>query len=44
MSIAAPAITPPAEGISGRLSDVFWRNPKLLLFLLLLPPVLWLGI
>ncbi len=44
MSIAAPAITPPAEGLSGRLSDIFWRNPKLLLFLLLLPPALWLGI
>ncbi|WP_315920624.1 ABC transporter permease [Mesorhizobium sp. SP-1A] len=28
----------------GALSDVFWRKPKLLLLLMLLPPVLWLGI
>ncbi|TIP79506.1 MAG: ABC transporter permease [Mesorhizobium sp.] len=28
----------------GALSDLFWRKPKLLLLLMLLPPVLWLGI
>ncbi|WP_176478388.1 MULTISPECIES: ABC transporter permease [unclassified Mesorhizobium] len=28
----------------GALSDLFWRRPKLLLLLMLLPPVLWLGI
>ncbi|WP_181182148.1 MULTISPECIES: ABC transporter permease [unclassified Mesorhizobium] len=28
----------------GALSDLFWRQPKLLLLLMLLPPVLWLGI
>ncbi|MDX8498311.1 ABC transporter permease [Mesorhizobium sp. VK23E] len=28
----------------GAFSDLFWRRPKLLLFLMLLPPVLWLGI
>ncbi|WP_170313240.1 ABC transporter permease [Borborobacter arsenicus] len=28
----------------GVLSDAFWRRPKLLLLLMLLPPVLWLGI
>lgn len=40
-----------AEGLRGRgggvlaaLSDILWRRPRLLLFLLLLPPVLWLGI
>jgi putative spermidine/putrescine transport system permease protein len=44
MSIAAPAITAAPPGLSGRVSDVLWRNPKLLLFLLLTPPVLWLGI
>jgi putative spermidine/putrescine transport system permease protein len=44
MSIAAPAIAAAPPGLSGRLSDVLWRNPKLLLFLLLTPPVLWLGI
>ncbi|MBB3975448.1 putative spermidine/putrescine transport system permease protein [Rhizobium azooxidifex] len=35
------------EGRSGtfaRLSDFFWRNPKILLFLMLAPPLLWLGI
>src|SRR5690606_470484 len=25
-------------------SDIFWRRPKFLLMLMLLPPVLWLGI
>lgn len=40
----APAILPAASGIRGVLSDAFWRKPKLLLFLMLLPPVLWLGI
>jgi putative spermidine/putrescine transport system permease protein len=44
MSIASPAIAAAPPGLSGRLSDVLWRNPKLLLFLLLTPPVLWLGI
>ncbi|MEZ5871731.1 MAG: ABC transporter permease [Nitratireductor sp.] len=28
----------------GYLSDLFWRNPGLLLCMMLLPPVLWLGI
>ncbi|WP_292325129.1 ABC transporter permease [Mesorhizobium sp.] len=28
----------------GAFSDLFWRRPKLLLLLMLLPPVLWLGI
>jgi putative spermidine/putrescine transport system permease protein len=41
---AAPAILPAATGMRGVLSDAFWRKPKLLLFLMLLPPVLWLGI
>ncbi|KQZ19275.1 spermidine/putrescine ABC transporter permease [Mesorhizobium sp. Root552] len=41
---AAPAILPAASGIRGVLSDAFWRKPKLLLFLMLLPPVLWLGV
>jgi len=38
------AILPDRGGIWGALSDTFWRKPKLLLFLMLLPPVLWLGI
>ena len=41
---AAAAILPGSGGIRGALSDAFWRQPKLLLFLMLLPPVLWLGI
>ncbi|WP_020593023.1 ABC transporter permease [Kiloniella laminariae] len=31
-------------GVAGRLSDLFWRRPKLLLLLMLAPPLLWLGI
>lgn len=52
MSAVASAIHAPAEtailpgrgGFSSRLSDLFWRQPKLLLFLMLTPPALWLGI
>jgi len=50
MTIAAvqpnptPAILPGSGGMRGALSDLFWRRPKLLLLLMLLPPVLWLGI
>jgi putative spermidine/putrescine transport system permease protein len=38
------AILPPRGGAAGLFSDVLWRNPKFLLFLLLAPPVIWLGI
>lgn len=31
-------------GVMGRLSDTLWRKPSLLIFLLILPPALWLGI
>ena len=31
-------------GFFGALSDAFWRHPKLLLLLMLAPPLLWLGI
>ena len=31
-------------GVFGALSDVLWRNPRLTLFLMLTPPLLWLGI
>ncbi|CAN7207659.1 ABC transporter permease [Mesorhizobium caraganae] len=41
---AAPAILPGSGGMRGALSDLFWRRPQLLLFLMLLPPVLWLGV
>lgn len=40
----APAILPGSGGPRGTLSDLFWRRPKVLLLLMLLPPVLWLGI
>ncbi|TIW30960.1 MAG: ABC transporter permease, partial [Mesorhizobium sp.] len=43
-SKVAPAILPGSGGPRGALSDLFWRRPKLLLLLMLLPPVLWLGI
>jgi len=31
-------------GLADRLSDIFWRRPRILLALLLAPPLLWLGI
>ena len=31
-------------GALGQLSDTFWRKPKILLFLMLTPPLLWLGV
>ncbi|MET2829004.1 ABC transporter permease [Mesorhizobium shangrilense] len=40
----APAILPGSGGLRGALSDLFWRKPKVLLLLMLLPPLLWLGI
>ncbi|MER8572870.1 ABC transporter permease [Mesorhizobium sp. M1338] len=40
----APAILPGSGGLRGALSDLFWRKPKVLLLLMLVPPVLWLGI
>jgi len=41
---AEPAILPARSGMLAALSDTFWRRPGLLLFLMLTPPVLWLGI
>src|SRR5215475_14502017 len=41
---AVPAILPGRSGLAGALSDLFWRRPKLLLLIMLAPPVLWLGI
>ncbi len=38
------AILPGRGGIVGALSDLFWRRPKLLVFLMVLPALLWLGI
>ncbi len=34
----------PARGAGDRLTGVFWRRPKLLTLVLLLPPLLWLGV
>ena len=44
MSAGARSVLPDRGGVFGSLSDLLWRRPKLLLALLLLPPVLWLGI
>jgi len=34
----------PERGLSDRLTATFWRRPRLLLVLLLTPPLLWLGV
>ena len=34
----------PARGLADRLTGVFWRHPRVLLALLLTPPLLWLGV
>ena len=34
----------PARGLADRLTAAFWRHPRLLLGLLLTPPLLWLGV
>ncbi len=43
-AVAESAAPPPREGLGGRLSDLLWRRPGVTLFLLLTPPMLWLGI
>jgi len=42
--LSAPAVLPPSGGMRGALSDLFWRQPRMLLLLMLAPPILWLGI
>ncbi|MFN7008550.1 MAG: ABC transporter permease [Allorhizobium sp.] len=42
--VATTSILPGRGGLMGRLSDLFWRRPTLLLLLMLVPPLLWLGI
>ncbi len=44
MSADSAAILPNRRGMLGSLSDVFWRRPRLLILILLLPAALWLGI
>lgn len=41
--MTSPAIFP-AKGLTDRLTALFWRRPKLLLVLLITPPLLWLGV
>ena len=41
--MTAPAIFAP-RGAADRLTGLFWRKPRLLLALLLTPPLLWLGV
>ena len=43
-AVAESAILARRDSPSGRLSDFFWRNPKILLLLMLTPPLLWLGV
>ena len=40
----ASAILPARGGMLGALSDLFWRRPRFLLVLMLMPPLLWLGV
>ena len=44
MATLAAAPAPVPHGTLERLSDLFWRRPRLLLALLLAPPLLWLGV
>ena len=40
----AVVITEERDGFLDRISDIFFARPKLLTFLLLLPPLLWIGV
>jgi len=43
--MAAPAaLAAPRPGLAARAADALWRRPGLTLFLMLTPPMLWLGI
>jgi putative spermidine/putrescine transport system permease protein len=42
--MAGLAVTAPRQGLVARASDLFWRRPRLLLALMLAPPLLWLGV
>ena len=44
MNTVSSITLPGRSGLFGKMSDAIWRNPRMFLFLLLLPPVLWLGI
>jgi putative spermidine/putrescine transport system permease protein len=44
VSVVALPLQPPRDGILRRISDVLVRHPRLLLVLLLAPPLLWIGV
>jgi putative spermidine/putrescine transport system permease protein len=44
VTVAAAPVPEPRDGVLRRISDVLMRRPRLLVFLLLLPPLLWLGV
>ena len=44
MNSSGAVILPARRGFIGRLADTLWRQPRLLLLLMLAPPVLWLGV
>jgi putative spermidine/putrescine transport system permease protein len=44
MTMATAQIGAGRDGTLARLSATFWRRPKLLLLLMLLPPLIWLGV
>ena len=44
MTAVGAALPPPRETILRRVSDVLVRRPRLLLLILLVPPVLWIGV
>lgn len=44
MNSPAATLVPRSQGILRRLADTLWRHPRLLLLLMLAPPVLWLGV
>jgi putative spermidine/putrescine transport system permease protein len=44
MSVVALPLQPPRDGALRRISDVLVRHPRVLLVLLLAPPLLWIGV
>ncbi|HVG48829.1 MAG TPA: ABC transporter permease, partial [Rubellimicrobium sp.] len=44
MTVLTESAPPSRERAGGRLSDLLWRRPGVLLALLLAPPLIWLGI
>ena len=44
MPVDTTTMAQQAGGLTDRMSDALWRRPRLLLVLLLIPPVLWLGV